>query len=64
MEPSLCECDQKFDILIQYVTESKLHNMSVMNNTDNYEYFFFFKGKVMAYNELLRFLEKIEEPIE
>lgn len=42
--------------VIQYIIESREENIKQMSNAQCYENFYYYKGKVYAYNEMLRIL--------
>ena len=44
------------DEIVQYVIESREENLIQMTQSQDYQDFFYFKGKVYAYNEVLRLL--------
>lgn len=48
-----CDCTTA----IQYIIEARNYNISLMESADEAEVFFFYKGKVYAFNEMLRVFE-------
>lgn len=42
--------------VIEYVADAREHSIDLMLKSESQEVFFFYKGKVYAYNELLRIL--------
>jgi len=42
----------------EYVIEAREENLVFMTTAQDYQSFFYFKGKVYAYNEILRVLEE------
>ncbi len=45
------------DQAIEYVIESRNINIELMNDSQDWEQFYLYKGKVLAYNEILRVLQ-------
>ena len=42
--------------VIEYIVQVREESLDLMINSESYETFFYYKGKVYAYNEMLRVL--------
>lgn len=52
----MCDCD----FVIEYVTMAKQASIIKMNEADYADHFYYYKGKVQTYDEMLRILRPEE----
>jgi hypothetical protein len=46
------------DTVVEYVIEAKERHQRLLEDTDDYEHFYFYQGKITAYSEVLRVLDE------